>query len=124
MKEDVNGHVNGSTRKNTVATPMEFLIVLPEGVAITEYQLLRLHQHGSNREFRTVTGGVFHVSGGTTRDLMSFEPRKVAARTYEVNLSDIARTGEYGFLPPGAVTSKNAASLGKIYSFRANANQK
>jgi len=116
VKGDVNGHVNGSTSKNSLTTPIEFLIVLPEGVAITEYQLLRLHQHGNNREFRTVTGGVFHISGGTTRDLMSFEPTKLATRTYAVSLP--SGSGEYGFLPPGAVMSKNAASLGRIYSFR------
>jgi hypothetical protein len=116
VKEDINGHVNGSTSKNRVGTPTQFLIVVPEGVAITEYQLLRLHQHSSNREFRTITGGVFHASGGATRDLMPFESKKIAARTYEVSLSGDSE--EYGFLPPGAVTSKNASSLGKIYSFR------
>jgi hypothetical protein len=116
VKGDVNGLVNGTTSRNELTTPVKFLIVVPEGVAITEYQLLRLHQHGKDREFRTVTGGVFHVSGGATRDLMSFEPTKVEDRTYQVILSSGA--GEYGLLPPGAVFSKNAASLGKIYSFR------
>lgn len=115
VKGDVNGLVNGATSRNQLTTPIELLIVVPEGVAITEYQLLRLHQHGSDREFRTVTGGVFHVSGGATRDLMAFEPTKVAVRTYAVSIS--TGSGEYGFLPPGAFTSKNAASLGKIYSF-------
>jgi hypothetical protein len=115
VKGDVNGHVNGSTSRNRLTTPIEFLIVVPEGVAITEYQLIRLHRHGGYREFRTVTGGVFHVSGGATRDLMQFEGTKVTARTYVVNLS--WGSGEYGFLPPGAFTSTNAASAGKIYSF-------
>ena len=36
----------------------------PEGTAITEYQLLRLRDAKDGREFRTVTGGVMHVSGG------------------------------------------------------------
>lgn len=116
VKGDLNGHVNGAASKNRLTTPIEFLIVVPEGIAITEYQIIRLHQHGGDREFRTVTGGVFHVSGGATRDLMPFEGTKVAARTYTVNFS--SSTGEYGFLPPGAFTSTNAASSGKIYSFR------
>ncbi|MGA2687163.1 MAG: hypothetical protein ABSE85_03740 [Candidatus Korobacteraceae bacterium] len=116
VKGDVNGRVNGPTSRNHLTTPMEFVIVAPEGVAITEYQLLRLHQHGSDREFRTVTGGVFHVSGGATRDLLQFEGTKVTARTYKVSLS--VSVGEYGFLPPGAFASTNAASSGKIYSFR------
>ena len=118
VKGDVNGHVNGATSRNRLTTPIEFLIVVPEGVAITEYQLIRLHQHGGNREFRTVTGGVFHVSGGATRDLTPFEGTKVSARTYTVSFSRASGAGEYGFLPPGAFTSTNAASSGKIYSFR------
>jgi hypothetical protein len=116
VKGDVNGHVNGMQSGNRLATPAEFLIVVPEGVAITEYQLLRLHQHGSYREFRTVTGGVFHVSGGATRDLMPFDGKKIAPRTYIVTLT--TSPGQYGFLPPGAIQSTNAAaSAGKIYSF-------
>jgi hypothetical protein len=116
VKEDLNGHVNGATSRNRLTNPVEFLIVVPDGIAITEYQLLRLHEHGSNREFRTVTGGVFHVSGGATRDLMPFDGTRVSARTYTVTLPGLA-TGEYGFLPPSPATA-NAASSGKIYSFR------
>ena len=116
VKEDLNGHVNGPTSRNRLTNPAEFQIVVPDGIAITEYQLLRLHQHGSNREFRTVTGGVFHVSGGATRDLMPFDGTKIAAREYTVTLPVLA-TGEYGFLPPSPATA-NAASSGKIYSFR------
>ena len=117
VKGDVNGHINGASSRNHLTTPLEFLIVVPDGVAITEYQLLRLHEHGSSREFRTVTGGVFHVSGGATRDLMPFDGVKIATRTYSVKLS--SSSGEYGFLPPGAEFSRNAAaSSGKIYSFK------
>jgi hypothetical protein len=115
VKGDINGHVNGSSSKNQVTTPLDFSIVLPEGTAITEYQLLRLHQHGDNREFRTVTGGVLHVSGGATRDLLPFDGTKISNRTYEVKLS--LGSGQYGFLPPGAFTSQNTASSGKVYSF-------
>jgi hypothetical protein len=116
VKGDVNGHVNGSSSRNRLTAPIDFLIVAPEGDAITEYQLLHLHAHGDSREFRAVTGGVFHVSGGAARDLVQFESTKTASRTYIVNIS--LGSGEYGFLPPGAFTSTNAASSGKIYSFR------
>jgi hypothetical protein len=116
VKGDVNGHVNGAGSLNRLTAPVEFLIVVPEGVAITEYQLLRLHEHSGSREFRTVTGGVLHVSGGATRDLMSFDSKKIAPRTYEVSLAP--STGQYGFLPPGAIMAANAAaSAGKVYSF-------
>jgi hypothetical protein len=92
--------------------------VVPEGVAITEWQLLRFHPHADNREFRTVTGGVFHVSGGATRDLMPFDGKKIATRSYAVSFLRGSGAGEYGFLPPGAFASINAASAGKLYSFR------
>ncbi len=119
VKGDVNGHLNGKHSGNKVTTPLEFLIVVPEGVAITEYQMLHLRQNGNNREFRTVTGGVFHVSGGATRDLMNFENKKVGKRQFSVVLPSSLEKGEYGFLPPGAVTDRNAAaSSGKLYSFQ------
>jgi hypothetical protein len=117
VKGDVNGHLNGGSSRNKVNTPLEFCIYAPEGVAITEYQLLRLREQKDYREFRTVTGGVFHVKGGATRDLLPFEGNKVASRTFVVTLQGLGR-GEYGFLPPGAFTSANSSSsLGKMYSF-------
>jgi hypothetical protein len=118
VKGDVNGHISGPHSPNAVKTPLEFLIYAPEGVAITEYQLLRLRDSKESREFRTVTGGVLHVSGGATRDLLPFESKKIAPRTYVIVLPSIS-TGEYGFLPPGSEMSSHASSsLGKIYSFR------
>ena len=63
VKGDVNGLINGAHSPNSVNTPLEFLVLAPEGVAITEYQLLHLHDEGESREFRTVTGGVLHTSG-------------------------------------------------------------
>jgi hypothetical protein len=43
---------------------------------------------------------------------------KIGSRTYTVTLSSGLGVGEYGFLPPGAYASWNAASQGKLYSFR------
>ena len=118
VKGDVNGHINGAHSKNAVNTPLEFLVYAPEGVSITEYQLLRLRDAGDSREFRTVTGGVMHESGGATRDLVPFESKKLAPRTFSIILPNLGK-GDYGFLPPGAVASSHAsASLGKIYSFQ------
>ena len=51
VKGDVNGHLVGKHSHNSVTTPLEFLIVVPGGFAITEYQLLHLHENGNNREF-------------------------------------------------------------------------
>ena len=118
LKGDVNGNVTGASSRNSVNSPLEFRIVTPEGVAITEYQLLRLHQNKDYREFRTVTGGIMHVSGGATRDVVPFESKKIAPRVFEVILPGNLGAGEYGFLPPGAVGAANSASIGKLYTFR------
>jgi hypothetical protein len=117
VKGDVNGRIQGAHSKNSVLTPVEFLVKTSEGIAITEYQLLRLRDDKDAREFRTVTGGVLHASGGATRDLIPFESKKLANRTYTITLPNLGN-GEYGILPPGAVTSSSAASVGKMYTFR------
>jgi hypothetical protein len=119
VKGDVNGHLQGKESKNVVTTRTEFLIVAPEGVAISEYQLLKMHQNSNNREFRSTTGGVFHASGGATRDAVQFEGKKISPRHFLIVLSGNLTPGEYGLLPPGAISSTNAAgSTGKIYSFK------
>lgn len=118
VKGDVNGHVNKRHSPNRVTSlPIHILVRAPEGTAITEYQLLRLREQGNSREFRTVTGGVFHVSGGATRDLIPFEGQKTGPRTYEVVLSNLERA-EYGLLPPSSSDTTSATGrIGKIYSF-------
>ena len=118
VKGDINGHLNKRHSPNRVtALPIHVLVHTPEGIAITEYQLLRLHEQGNSREFRTVTGGVFHVSGGATRDLMPFDGQKTGSRTYEIILSNLERA-EYGFLPPPSSDPTAATGrIGKIYSF-------
>jgi hypothetical protein len=118
VKGDVNGHLNGLHSPNQVKSPLEFLIYTHEGVSITEYQLLRLRDQKDSREFRTVTGGVMHVSGGATRDLVPFENKKIAPRTYVITLPALG-PGEYGFLPPaGSDSTSSSCRIGKIYSFR------
>ena len=117
VKGDVNGRIPGKHSRSSVSCPLEIVIYASEGVAITEYQFLHLRESGDAREFRTVTGGVFHQSGGAMRDVLTFEGKKVASRMYRVSLDKLA-AGEYGFLPPGAVTSSSSASIGKMYTFR------
>lgn len=118
VKGDINGVIQGPNSRNVVKTPLEFLIYAPDGVAITEYQLLRLRQNRDRREFRTVSGGVLHTSGGATRDLDPFEGKKIAPRMWTVILPNLS-PGEYGFLAPGAVATQHAsAQLGKMYTFR------
>jgi hypothetical protein len=118
VKGDVNGHVNGEHSKTQLKSPVELLVYAPEGTAITEYQLLRFRDQKESREFRTVTGGVLHVSGGATRDLIPFESKKTAPRTFEIVLPSLG-AGEYGLLPPAtADPTASSGRIGKIYSFR------
>ena len=117
VKGDMSGHLNGSHSPNQLKTPIEILVYTREGIAITEYQLLRLRDQKDAREFRTVTG-VFHASGGATRDLMPFDGKKVAPRTYTISLTNLG-PGEYGLLPPTAGDGTGTTGrLGKLYTFR------
>ena len=123
-KGHVNGTIPGSHSGLTIswarlglADPLEFYIRCPEGNSASEYQLLRLWDKGNRREFRSVTGGILHRSGGAQLNEVAFKFEKIAPRTYKIQLNDL-KAGEYGFLAPGAVASSNAASLGRIYTFR------
>ena len=119
VKGDVNGHLNGEHSTTGLKTPIEILIYTPEGTAATEYQLLRLHTQKDSREFRTVTGGVLHVSGGATRDAIAFEPKKIAPRTYQIAIPTDLGRGEYGILPPSMGDSTGSSGrIGKLYSFQ------
>ncbi len=117
VKQDQNGHLDGETAKLQVTKPVEFLIFTPEGTAPNEYQLLKLRVSKNTREFRSSTGGVFHTSTGATRDSVDIAPTKVAPRRYTFTLDASTTPGEYGVLPPGAVSTSNAASGGKLYTF-------
>jgi hypothetical protein len=116
VKGDLNGHIQGKNAKTVQAFPITLAVYVPEGTAITEYQLLRFRPSGSSREFRSVTGGVFHTSGGASRDSVEFSPEKIAPRLYQIKLESSLGKGEYGLLPPGAVGSSNMGSSGKVYS--------
>ena len=119
IKQDKNGHIDGESAKLAVAKPVDFLFYVSEGTAPAEYVLLKLRpSNGKSREFRSQTGGVIHNSTGATRDNVEFTSTKVASRMYQVSLPADSAPGQYGILPPGAITSTNAASGGKIYTFK------
>jgi hypothetical protein len=123
-KGHVNGTIAGAHSKTAVATTplgmagsIVFLIRCLEGNSASEYQLLRFWQKGERREFRSVTGGVLHMSGGATNNVIEYHFDKIAPRTYKVEIPTLP-LGEYGFLAPGAAASADMASRGKIYTFR------
>jgi len=117
IKEDKNGHIPGKTAKLKLTHPITILLYTSEGTSPTEYQLLKLHANSDNREFRSETGGVFHSSSGAQKDSVAFTPNKIGPRLYQITLGPEVVPGEYGILPPGAITSTNAASAGKMYTF-------
>ena len=100
-KGHVNAVVNGPKSKLQIGAPMEFVIRCVEGVTPSEYMLLKLDEKGDRREFRAVTGGIYHSSGGAEKNAVKFDFQKIAGRTYKIVLTGLKK-GEYGFLPPGA----------------------
>lgn len=99
-KGHVNAVVKGPKSKLQIGEPMEFVIKCTEGVTASEYMLLKLDEKGDRREFRAVTGGVYHSSGGADKNAVKFDFQKIAPRTYKIVLTGLKK-GEYGFLPPG-----------------------
>lgn len=118
VKGDVNGHLTGPASKLQLPMQAEFVIYVMEGQSPGDYQLLHMHTHKDGREFRSVTGGVFHESSGAERDTVDFTSKKIAPRTYLITLPATMEKGEYGFLPPSTMNNgKNLASSGKMYTF-------
>jgi hypothetical protein len=114
IKPDQNGRVNGPTSKLTLVPPIEFLIYTPDGSESDEYDLVRFRLHSDRREFRILTGGIIHSTGGAERDEVPFHPEKVASRTYQFTVDAKVGGGQYGILPPG---TGNRTNGGKIYTF-------
>lgn len=117
VKGDLNGHVAAYHSKLTLSAPADFLLYVPEGTSPGEYQLIRFRVASDSREFRALTGGVAHTSGGAARDTVDFTTKKIAPRLYAVTLAGEIGKGEYGFLPPQESTGKNIENSGKIYTF-------
>ncbi|SNT22514.1 hypothetical protein SAMN05421770_105267 [Granulicella rosea] len=114
IKQDHNGHVNGKESKLLLPRPIEFLIYTADGVVASEYEYLRFRLNSNSREFRALTGGVFHSTGGAQRDEMPFAPVKTGPHTYTFTVGRDTPGGEYGILPPG---TGNITNGGKIYTF-------
>ncbi len=95
--------------------PQEFLLYTPDGTPkppSTTSSSFRLNS--KDREFRTLTGGVFHSTGGAKRDEQPFAPVRIAPHTYAFTVPRDTPGGEYGILPPG---TGNVTNGGKIYTF-------
>jgi hypothetical protein len=128
-KGHVNATVSGPKSKLQLGTPIEFVVKCAEGVTPSEYMLLKLDEKGDRREFRAVTGGVYHSSSGLEKDAIKFDFQKIAPRTYKIALAGLKK-GEYGFLPPGSgsvggtgggasgqTVQGGSMQAGKLYTF-------
>ena len=116
VKGNLNGRVDGPRSRLNATLPVSFAVYLPEGVAITEYQLLHLRPNGGSRQFLSAAGGALHTSAGAVRDEVEFQPLKLAPRLYQITLASSTGRGEYGLLAPGATTSSNKGTSGKIFT--------
>jgi hypothetical protein len=114
IKQDRNGRLNGGQSKLALQAPLEILVYAAPSVDIAEYDFLRFRVHSDNREFRSLTGGVFHSTGGADRDKVAFQPTKIGRRTWRFTVDRSIGGGEYGILPPG---TGNVTNGGKIYTF-------
>jgi hypothetical protein len=70
-----------------LSRPLDFLIKTPDGIEATDFQLVHLHEKTDAREFRTMTGGVFHRSGGSSRDAVDFVQTRTAKHIYKIRLA-------------------------------------
>ena len=117
IKGDQNGHIKGAESATKLTSGSALLIYMSENFSANDYILVKLHKNSDNREFRAITGGVFHSSGGATKDMVEFGSQKLAPHVYELTFVSPLTPGEYGILPPGATATSNLAASGKIFSF-------
>jgi len=128
-KGHINAVVKGPKSKLQIGTPVEIVVKCAEGVTASEYTLLKLDEKGDRREFRAVTGGVYHSSGGLEKDAIKFDFQKIAPRTFKIVLAGLKK-GEYGLLPPGSgsvggmgggasgqTVQGGSMQAGKLYTF-------
>jgi len=114
ISRDMNGHIDGARSPLVLPTGVQILIYAPVGTEATEYDFLRFREHSDNREFRTLTGGVFHSESGADRDEIEFTPKKIAPQMYTFTVPIDIEKGEYGVLPPA---SAGMQGTGKIFTF-------
>jgi hypothetical protein len=117
LAKDEYGHLERGKSPLGLPNGFELLIYAPTGTDGNEYDLLRLRDHKTYREFRTLTGGVLHSTSGPGPDEVDFTPKKIAPQLYTFTIPTDIEKGEYGILPPGAANQRGFADTGKIYTF-------
>ena len=115
--KDMNGHLDGAKSPLVLPTGVQLLIYAPAGTDAGEYDFVRFREHSDNREFRVLTGGVFHSESGSERDEIEFYPKKIATQMFTFTVPVDIEKGEYGVLPPGSSNVSGIAGTGKIFTF-------
>jgi hypothetical protein len=117
MKEDLNGLVGGMRSRLVISTPITFLLHVPQGHTANDFELVRLHVVGNNRQFQSVAGGLNQTSG-SIRDEIDFSSTQIAPGAWQIVLNNGLGNGEFGFLEVQDTSSpKTPASSGKIFTF-------
>jgi hypothetical protein len=82
------------------------------------YILVKLHKNSDNREFRAMTGGVFHSSGGAAKDTVPFGADMLAPHVHELTFGALSARTSTGSshpaqrrLPIWPLQGKSIASL-------------
>jgi hypothetical protein len=117
LAKDMYGHIEGGKSPQVLPNGFELLIYTPPGTDGNEYDLLRLRDHKTYREFRTLGGGVLHSTSGPGPDEVDFSPKKIGPQLYTFTIPNDIEKGEYGILPPGAANQRGFADTGKIFTF-------
>lgn len=117
VKQDLNGHLDGNKSPLILNTGVQIMIYTPPGTQAEEYDFIRFHEHGSSRDFRVKTGGLFHSETGSQRDEIQWTPKKIGKDMYVFTLPTDIEKGEYGVLPPGSSNVPGLSNAGKIFTF-------
>jgi hypothetical protein len=118
IKEDLNGLIGGMRSRLVITAPVTIILHVPQGRTAGDYELVRLHVVGNNRQFQSVAGGIAHETSSSLRDEIDFTSKEIGPSTYQIVLASEIGEGEFGFLEPQSAASPGTPpSSGKIYTF-------
>ena len=84
----------------------------------SDFTLVKLERHGSDRELVVGKGGVFGVSSGvSSKDAIALSSKQVSPGIYEAVPEKALRPGEYAFLPAGQGGMVLSMTGGKLFDF-------
>lgn len=115
-KAKFQGTVPGDKSSQQLTSPVTFVLRCADGTAPTEYQLIQLDAKSDRREFTESKVGLMGASGGVDKQAIAINFQHIGHDTYKGTIPAL-KSGQYGFLAPGALASANGASTGKLYTF-------